>query len=90
MTRTERTRPIDAMVCVGKVAFDMLACSGQEENVTVARGEQPSIHAVPGRPSVGGVVYQFLKFLLGGHAPIVAPVGRGRIVTRFQDGQFRS
>lgn len=78
------------MVCVGKVAFDMLACSGQEENVTVARGEQPSVHAVPGRPNVGGVVYQFLKILSGGHAPAVAQVGRGRVVTRFQDSPFRS
>ena len=84
----ERTRPVAAVAaCIDEAAIVTAAGSGKEECVAVGGGEQPTIHAVLLRPGDGCVVDQLLHLCLGGHAPAVAPVGRGSIVLGQEGGQ---
>ena len=86
--RVERTRPVAAVAaCGGDIAIALEASGGQEETVAVRGGEESSVHTVLGRPCAGSVVVQLLPFLLGGHTPTTAPVGRGRVVLGQQGGQ---
>ena len=84
----ERTRPVVAVAaCAAEEAIDTGAGSGQEETVAVGSGEESSIHTVLLCPGDGRVVVELLKLFLGGHAPVSAPVGHGRVVSRLQGGQ---
>ena len=81
VVRVERTRPVVAVAaCEVEAAIVAVASGGQEETVAVRGGEEPSVHAVLGCPCDGRVVAKFLPFLLGGHTPIAAPIGCGRVV----------
>ena len=87
--RVERTRPVAAVRAnVVELVVPTVARSGQEETVAVRGGEEPTVHAILGRPSMGGVLVKFLPLSIGGHAPPIAPVGRGGIVARLEDGQI--
>ena len=86
--RVKRTRPVAAATtCVVEAAIDTVASSGQEKTVAVTSCEEPTVHAVLGCPGDGSVVKQFLEFRLSGHAPSIAPVGRGRVVLRQEGSQ---
>ena len=89
VARVERTRPVvaGAASAVKIAAIVTVARSGQEETVAVGGGEETSVHAVLGRPRMGRVLVKLLPFLLGGHAPAIAPIVRGRIVLGQQGGQ---
>ncbi len=88
VVRGERTRPVVAVASSAvETAIVAVASGGQEETIAVRCGEQPSVHAVLGRPRMRRVVVEFLPFLLGGHTPVRAPVGCGSVVLGQQGGQ---
>ena len=79
--RVERTRPeVAPTASIVEIAIVAVASGRQEETVAVRGGEESSVHAVLSRPSNGRVVVKLLPFLLGGHTPVAAPIGCGRVV----------
>lgn len=86
--RVERTRPVMAVAAgIAETAIGAVASGGQEEAVAVRSSEKASVHAVLGCPCMGRVLVKLLPFCLGGHAPFIAPVGRGSIVLEQEGGQ---
>ena len=85
----ERTRPVVAnRTNFVEPVVPTVARSGQEETIAVARSEEYAFHTVLGRPNAGRVIEKFLPFILGGHAPAIAPIGRSGIVIRLDDFQI--
>ena len=84
----ERTRPVVAVAtCEVELIAPTVAGGGQEETRAIGSSEEATAHSVLGGPGMGGVVNQFLPFFLGSHAPLRAPIGRGRIVLGKKHGQ---
>ena len=85
--RVERTRPVEAFAaCVVETALVTVAGNRQEETAAVG-GEEPAVYTVLGSPCLGRVLVKLLPFLLGWHAPVIAPVGSGCVVLGLQGGQ---
>ena len=84
----ERTRPVAAVVAdTAEIVAPMVACSGQENTITIMSGNETAEHTILLCQPDGRIVIKFLPFLRSGRAPTIAPIGCSSIVLGQQGGQ---
>lgn len=85
------TRIITEVVAVSTIIDDVIiihvATGWQEKIVTILGSEQSAFHAIKSSNREGRVVNKFIPCSISGHTPVAAPVNRGSIIFRQQDGQ---